>query len=180
MTVQVRAATISSVSAARTTPGVVLLVLGATCNAIGVGLAVAPREEQDFGAGMFWIVVSVIAMMVPGLLLVISGRRRAASAARIEKIVALARASERVPITSLARELGVEARVARDALLEAIARQRVVGRIDLEAGVFISGSTEDGNVRQVQLICRSCGARSSVVVTPSSITSCPYCGFRLA
>jgi hypothetical protein len=159
--------------------GIFLLILGASCNAVGIGLAVAPKRENDVGAGVFWMFFSVIAVMLPGLLLVLAARKQALRTKRLEKIVALATASERLPFLQLATDLGVDATTARELLLEAIGAGRIVGRLDLEHGVFVSGSTH-GGVRQLTMTCKGCGGRSTVVVTAHAQSLCQYCGFRLA
>jgi hypothetical protein len=163
----------------RIVPGILLIVFGATCNAIGVGLTVAPKEGRDASAGIFWMAFSIIAMVGPGILLVVLGRKQARRAAQLEKIVALATASQRLPIDVLASDLGVKPKEARDLLLAAIGERRVIGRLDLEHGMFISGSTH-GGVQQVAMTCRNCGARANVIVSAASATVCPYCNFRLA
>lgn len=159
--------------------GIVVIVLGVTCNAIGVGLAVNPKDGNDSGAGIFWIVFSLAAMIVPGVLLVLAGRRQAQRLLRLDKISALAAASERIPFAQLAVDLGVSQTAARDLLLVAINERRVAGRLDLEHGVFISATTHAG-VQQLTMTCKGCGGRSTVVVTAHSTSHCQYCGFRLA
>ncbi|HET6582165.1 MAG TPA: hypothetical protein VFG69_01935 [Nannocystaceae bacterium] len=162
----------------RLLPGILLLAFGATCNAIGIGLTVSPKEG-DPKAGIFWVVFSLAAMIVPGALLVISARRQAQRTARMQKIVALATASQRLPFAQLATDLGVTAVVAREMLLEAIGQRWIIGRLDLEEGVFVSGSTH-GGVQQLTMTCRNCGGRSTVIVSAGSTSHCQYCGFRLA
>jgi hypothetical protein len=169
----------TSPKSSRIVPGILLIVFGATCNAIGVGLTVAPKEGRDASAGIFWMAFSIIAMVGPGILLVILGRKQARRTAQLEKIVALATASQRLPIDVLASDLGVKPKEARDLLLAAIGERRVIGRLDLEQGMFISGSTH-GGVQQIAMLCKNCGARPNVIVSAASASLCPYCGFRLA
>jgi hypothetical protein len=150
-----------------------------TCNAVGIGLVAKPKDADDPSAGIFWVVFSLVAMVVPGILLILAGRRQARRAACLETIVALARASQRLPINQLAEDLKVTPAVARELLLAAIGQHRIVGRLDLEHGVFISASTH-GGVQQVTMTCRNCGGRSDVIVSATSASHCHYCGFRLA
>ncbi|MBC8071931.1 MAG: hypothetical protein IAG13_26625 [Deltaproteobacteria bacterium] len=163
----------------RTILGVVLLALGGTCNAVGIGLTVEPRDGHGIDAGVFWIVFSIGAMIVPGVLLVLGARKQARRAEQLAKITALATASQRLPIAVLAEDLQVSVVQARDLLLAAISARLVIGRLDLEHGVFVSGSTH-GGVQQVTMTCGSCGARSSVIVSVGSPSTCPYCAFRMA
>jgi hypothetical protein len=156
-----------------------VLVLGITCNAIGVGLVAKPKDADDPGAGWFWIVFSLVAMVLPGVLLILAGRKQARRAAAMETIVALSRASQRLPLDVLAADLKVTPAEARELLLAAIGQHRVFGRLDLEHGVFISASTH-GGVQQVTMNCRNCGGRSEVIVSATSMSLCQYCGFRLA
>jgi hypothetical protein len=159
--------------------GIVVIVFGVTCNAIGIGIAVEPKEGRDAGAGIFWIVFSLVAMILPGILLVLAGRKQALRIARLDKITALASASERLPFAQLAADLGVTQTAARDLLLAAIGERRIAGRLDLEHGVFLSANTHRG-VQQLTMTCKGCGGRSTVVVTAHSTSHCQYCGFRLA
>ncbi len=163
----------------RTAIGIALIALGGSCNAVGIGLTVAPRRDGDPSAGIFWIVVSIVAMIGPGILLVLAGRRAARRAKQLDTIAALASASQRISFAVLATDLQVTQTVARALLLEAIAAGRIVGRLDLDAGAFISGSTH-GGVQQVEMVCRNCGGRSRVIVSMSAPSLCSYCGFRLA
>jgi hypothetical protein len=170
---------VSATKGSRVVLGIVLLVLGGTCNAIGIGLTVSPKEEGDPSAGIFWIVFSLAALIVPGVLLVLAARRQAQRAARMQKIIALATASQRLPFAQLAVDLNVTAAVARELLLEAIGHRWIIGRLDVEEGVFVSGSTH-GGVQQLTMTCRNCGGRSTVIVSTASMSHCQYCGFRLA
>jgi len=163
----------------RATLGILLIVLGLSCNAIGIGLTTHPKKDRDVGAGIFWMVFSIVAMVGPGALLVTLARREARRSERMAKIVALATASQRLPISVLADDLDLPSDQARALLLDAIAQGLVIGRLDLEQGVFVSGSTH-GGVQEVQMTCRNCGAKSNVIVSVASPTLCPYCGFRLA
>jgi hypothetical protein len=169
----------SAQKGSKVVPGIVLLVLGATCNAVGVGITVSPDKEGDASAGIFWIVFSLVALIGPGVLLVLLGRRQAQRTARMQKIIALATASQRLPFAQLATDLNVTAAVARELLLEAIGQRWIIGRLDLEQGVFVSGSTH-GGVQQLTMTCRNCGGRSTVIVSTASMSHCQYCGFRLA
>lgn len=160
--------------------GIVLLVLGATCNAVGIELVVHPRKNDDPSAGIFWIVVSVVAMMLPGLLIVVAARRARRRAAQMDTIVALASAAQKISFSQLATDLGVTLARARELLLEAIGQRRIVGRLDLEQGAFVSGMVQGGGVQQLTMTCRGCGATSAVIVTAAAASLCPYCGFRMA
>jgi len=170
---------VSAKQGSRVVLGIVVLVLGVTCNAVGIGLVVEPKKPNDPSAGYFWVVFSLVAMVLPGILLVLAGRKQARRAAAMETIVALARASQRLPLDQLAAELKVKPAEARELLLAAIGQHRIVGRLDLEHGVFISASTH-GGVQQLTMTCRNCGGRSEVIVSAHSNSHCQYCGFRLA
>jgi hypothetical protein len=171
--------TVSAKQGSRVVLGIVVLVLGVTCNAIGIGLVANPKDADDPSAGWFWVVFSVIAMVLPGILLVLAGRKQARRVACMETIVALSRASQRLPLAQLAEELKLTPADARALLLEAIGQHRIFGRLDLEQGVFISASTH-GGVQQLTMNCRNCGGRSEVIVSAASTSHCQYCGFRLA
>jgi hypothetical protein len=160
--------------------GIVLLVLGASCNAIGIKLTVEPRPGDDTSSGIFWIVFSVTVLLLPGLVLVLAGFAQSRRAQRLEKIVALATASERVPLVQLATDLETTVPIARDLLLSAINSGSVVGRLDLEEGVFLSGSTRGGGVQKRTMTCAGCGASSTVIVSATLEAACEYCGFRVA
>lgn len=159
--------------------GIALLVLGASCNAIGIKLTVEPRPGDGTSSGIFWIVFSVTVLLLPGLVLVLASFADSRRAGRLEKIVALATASERVPLVQLATDLDTTVAIARDLLLSAINSGSVVGRLDLEEGVFLSGSTR-GGVEKRTMTCAGCGASSTVIVSATSEAACEYCGFRVA
>jgi hypothetical protein len=167
-------------SSSRLKIGIFLLIFGGSCNAVGIGLAVAPKRDNDVGAGIFWMCFSLLAVMLPGLLLVLAARKQALRTKRLDTIAALATASERLAFDQLATDLGVDAKTARELLLEAIGAGRIVGRLDVEHGVFVSGSTRASGVQQLTMTCKGCGGRSTVVVTAHSQSLCPYCGFRMA
>ena len=171
--------TVSAKQGTRVVLGIVVLVFGVTCNGLGFVLVAKPKEADDASAGWFWVVFSLVAMVLPGILLILAGRKQARRAAAMETIVALARASQRLPLDQLAADLKVKPAEARELLLAAIGQHRIVGRLDLEHGVFVSASTH-GGVQQLTMTCRNCGGRSEVIVSAHSTSHCQYCGFRVA
>lgn len=154
--------------------GAVLLVLGLSCDALGVSMTIAPKPDADPGSGPITVAIGLIALTVPGLWLMLSARRHARREARIDAIVALAKTCERVPLARLAEDLHISHKQTRALLLEAVARHRIEGRLDLEEGVFISASVA---VEMKTVTCRECGADASVL---PSAQACPYCGSALA
>jgi hypothetical protein len=167
-------------------PSQVKLVLGALfaflclpCSGVGGGMMVAPSEPGDAEAGLGILIVSLVIFGVPAaifLTLGIRGRRRHT---RLQRLAALGAASARLPLNEVALELGVEHNEARRLVLDAVGAGLLVGRLDLEQGVFLSGATT-GAVREVAMTCRACGAQSRVVVSANTMSHCQFCGHRLA
>jgi hypothetical protein len=153
--------------------------MGLTCGSVGVGMVAYPDDTGQAEAGAFWLGFSIIALVVPAIVLVLLGLKARAANRRIEKLAAMANAASRLPLDQIAADLGVTKPQARELLYDAINHGYVVGRLDLEHGVFISGSAHTG-VQQLNMHCRNCGATSTVIVSAGTASLCQYCGFRLA
>lgn len=153
--------------------------LGLTCGSIGTGMVAYPDDADQSEAGAFWLGFSIVALILPSIILLLLGLRARASNRRIEKLAAMANAASRLPLQQVAADLGVSQPEARELLYEAINHGYVAGRLDLEQGVFISGTAHAG-VQQLDMHCRNCGATSTVIVSVGQPSLCKYCGFRLA
>ncbi len=170
----------------RTTPtpakliiGSLLAVMGLSCGSIGVALVASPKDANDTSAGVFWIVFSMVALVAPAVILVVLGLRARKTGQRLDRLAAMAAAASRLPLEQVASDLGVTKEEARGLVFDAISAGRIVGRMDLEHGVFISGTAHAG-VQQLNMHCRNCGATSMVIVSMGHPSLCKYCGFRLA
>jgi hypothetical protein len=159
--------------------GIVMGCLGLTCGSVGTGMVAYPDDAGQSEAGMFWLVFSLVALILPAVILVLLGLKARAANRRIEKLAAMANAASRLPLQQLAADLGVPQQEARALLFDAINHGYVAGRLDLEQGVFISGTAHAG-VQQLNMHCRNCGATSTVIVSTGHPSLCKYCGFRLA
>jgi hypothetical protein len=171
--------TLRSGTPAKLVIGLAMAFMGLTCGSIGVGLVATPKDSDDTSAGLFWIFFSLAALIVPAVILVVLGLRARATAKNLVRIAAMARAASRLPLDQVAADLGITKDQARGLLFDAISEGRVVGRMDLEHGVFISGSAHAG-VQQLNMHCRNCGGTSAVIVSAGHPSLCKYCGFRLA
>lgn len=167
-------------------PSNVKLVLGALfafmclpCSGIGGGMMAAPSQPGDAEAGLGILIVSLVMFGVPATVLLALGIRGRRRHTRLQRLAALGAASARLPLREVAAELGVDPNEARRLVLDAVGAGLLVGRLDLEHGVFVSGATT-GAVREVSMTCRACGAQSTVVVTANTTSHCRFCGHRLA
>ena len=159
--------------------GVVFAVLCLPCSAVGGGMMAAPNEPGDAQAGLVFLVFSLVVFGVPSALLLALGIRGRRHHTRLQRLSALGAASARLPLDQIAADLGVPKSEARTLVLDAVGKGLLVGRLDLEHGVFLSGATT-GAVRQIAMTCRACGAQSMIVVTPNTMSHCSFCGHRLA
>lgn len=154
--------------------GGLLAVLGGSCEAIGIGMAVAPSKGVAPGVGLFWMGFSVVVFVVPAGLMLFFGLRARTRVQRLEKLAALGAASVRLPIDLVATELHVAPAEARQLILDAVGDGLLRGRLDLEQGVFFSASAET-TFQQGAVHCRRCGANATVVFVPGERPTCPYC-----
>jgi hypothetical protein len=159
--------------------GLVMAFMGLTCGSVGTGMVAYPDDAGQAEAGAFWLGFSIVALLIPSVILVVLGLRTRATGKRLERLAAMANAAARLPLDQVASDLGVTRDEARGLLFDAISQGRIAGRMDLEHGVFISGSAHTG-VQQLSMHCRSCGATSTVIVSAGTTSLCQYCGFRLA
>jgi hypothetical protein len=159
--------------------GGVLAFIGVSCSAIGVGMIVAPSAPDHPSSGVGILIMSFGVFVLPAAILLTLGVRRGRHARRLDQVIAMGQASTRLPLTQLAEQLGVAVPRARELVLEAIAAGKLVGRMDYEHGVFISGSAHAG-VQQVGVHCPSCGGISQVILTPGSSAHCTFCGHKVA
>ncbi len=161
------------------TLAVVLGALCLPCSAVGVGMMVAPSKDGDANSGFVLLLMGLIIFGLPSAILFFFGLKARGYNKRLQHVSALGMASQRLPLQQIATDLGVSTTEARQLVIDAVSKGMLVGRIDLEQGVFISGATHQG-VRQVSMRCHNCGAQSTVVVTAGSISNCQFCGARLA
>lgn len=160
------------------TLGGVLAFVGVSCSAIGVGMIVAPSAPDQPGAGVAVLIMSAGVFVVPAAILLWIGIHRRRHARHLDQVVAMGQASARLPLPQLAEQLGIPVPRARELVLEAIAAGKLVGRMDYEHGVFLSGSAHTG-VQKVGVQCPSCSAISQVILAPGVAAQCTFCGHRI-
>jgi hypothetical protein len=159
--------------------GGVLAFVGVSCSAIGVGMIVVPSAPDQPGAGVGILIMSFGVFVVPATILLWIGIRRRRDALHLDQVVAMGQASARLPLPQLAEQLGIAVPRARELVLEAIAAGKLVGRMDYETGVFLSGSAHTG-VQKVGVQCPSCNGISQVILAPGTAAHCSFCGYRVA
>ncbi len=159
--------------------GGVLAFVGVSCSAIGVGMIVAPSAPDQPSAGVAVLIMSFGIFVVPAAILLWIGAQRRRDARHLDQVVAMGQASARLPLPQLAEQLGIPVPRARELVLEAIAAGRLVGRMDYEHGVFLSGSAHTG-VQKIGVQCPSCSAISQVILAPGVAAQCAFCGHRIA
>ncbi len=160
--------------------GGILASLGLTWSCVGIGMALFPRagHADDVGTGLANLGLAAAALLVPGAVLVglaLRGRRRSD---RLQRVAALGAAAVRMPIDTVAQDLGVTPSQARGYLLDAVALGLLTGRIDLEHGTFLSTGADAG-AGTVEVKCRACGASATAVALPGRDPACPFCGARV-
>ncbi len=159
--------------------GGVLAFVGVSCSAIGVGMIVAPSGPDQPSAGVAVLIMTFGVFVVPATILLWIGILRRRNARHLDQVVAMGQASARLPLPQLAEQLGIPIPRARELVLEAITAGKLVGRMDYETGVFLSGSAHTG-VQQVGVQCPSCSAISQVILAPGTAAHCSFCGHRVA
>jgi len=159
--------------------GGVLAFVGVSCSAIAVGMIVAPSAPDQPRGGVAVLIMSFGIFVVPATILLSIGIRRRRDARHLDQVVAMGQASARLPLPQLAEQLGIPVPRARELVLEAIAAGKLVGRMDYEHGVFLSGSADTG-VQKVGVQCPSCSAISQVILSPGTAAHCTFCGHRVA
>lgn len=156
--------------------GWILLVMGITWTCVGLGITAFPSEKAGRDAGVMNAAMALCALVLPGLVLVGSARRDRHRVERVHRVAALASMASRLPFGQVAEDLGTDVATARKVLFDAVSFGVLVGRIDLERGVFVSGQPGVAPTGERDVICPGCGARSAVVVVPGIPTTCPFCG----
>lgn len=159
--------------------GGVLAFVGVSCSAIGVGMIVAPSAPDQPSAGVAVLIMTFGIFVVPAAILLWIGIHRRRDARYLDQVVAMGQASARLPLPQLAEQLGIPVPRARELVLEAIAAGKLVGRMDYEHGVFLSGSAHTG-VQKIGVQCPSCSAISQVILAPGVAANCTFCGHRVA
>lgn len=160
--------------------GWILLVMGITWTCVGLVILAFPSEKAGRDAGVFNAVLGLVALMLPGLVLVAAARRDRTRVERVHRVAALASVASRLPFGQVAEDLGTDVGTARKVLFDAVSFGVLKGRIDLERGVFTSGQPDVAPSGERDVVCAGCGARSSVVVLPGLPTACPFCGAGLS
>ena len=156
-----------------------LAFVGVSCSAIGVGMIVVPSAPDQPSAGVAVLIMSFGIFVVPATILLWIGIHRRRDARHLDQVVAMGQASARLPLPQLAEQLGIPIPRARELVLEAIAAGKLVGRMDYETAVFLSGSAHTG-VQKIGVQCPSCSAISQVILAPGTAAHCSFCGHRIA
>jgi hypothetical protein len=166
-------------STAKLVLGGVFAFLCLPCSAVGGGMMIAPGTPEDPQSGLIVLILSLVVFGIPSAVFLSLGIRARRRHTRLQRLAALGAASARLPLVDVATDLGLTQPEARALVLDAIGSGLLVGRLDLERGVFLSGATT-GSVRELAMTCRACGAQSNVVVTANTPSNCPFCGHRMA
>jgi hypothetical protein len=160
---------------ARRRIGFVLAVLGGFWVVVGSMMAFFPSEKVPAATGWLNAAMAAALLFLPGLYLWLTARAIEARNDRIERVAALASVQGRMPLGDAASTLGVGVGEARVLLLDAVAAGLVDGRIDAEKNVFLV-STGVAPVSTLDVVCGSCGGRSTVSVRAGETPKCGYCG----
>ncbi|MDQ3038051.1 MAG: hypothetical protein M3Y87_37000 [Myxococcota bacterium] len=162
-------------------PIILLAIVGGCCLSTGALMMVAgvsdtvrprpPRTAQDglesVGVGFgFCVMPSLVMLSIAGWSML---RTR-----RMDRLVALAETHARLPLDVAAHELRTSRETVRSMLLDAVSKQYVRGRLDLDHGVFFSGDAELAG-RQWAGQCGSCSAPVSVTLARGEPGICPFC-----
>ncbi len=94
---------------------------------------------------------------------------------RLTRVQALCDTHARLPIATLAQQLGTSDEMAQAIALDAVERGLIHARLDLEPGVILSGNAVTHAGRQWAGTCPRCSAPVSVVLAPGQPAICPYC-----
>lgn len=162
-------------------PIVLLAIVGGCCLASG-GASMAggvlgivdpqpPRTSQDgyesLGAGF-------VACVLPSLVMLSIAGWSILRTRRMDRLVALAETHARLPLDVAAHELRTSRETVRSMLLDAVSKQYLRGRLDLDHGVFFSGEAElSGRAWAGQ--CASCSAPVHVTLARGEVGICPFC-----
>lgn len=159
--------------------GFVLTVLGAFWTIVGICLSVFPTEKLTPGTGVFNSMMAIALLLGPGLYLWLTAKSLAAHNERVERLAALAGIEARMSLSDAATTLGVGIPEVRTMLLDAVNAGILRGRIDAEKNLFIS-DTRENPLGEREVVCGSCGGRSTVVVRANETPLCRYCGAAAA
>lgn len=156
-----------------------LAVIGLFWTAVGTILTFVPPDGRGPDTGIVNLAFALILFLLPGALLWSSGYRRRAREERLRRVAALGAVAQRMPIAEVALQAGVDDGEARRLLFDAVSAGLLRGRIDVEAGVFLS-SAADPSARTVESKCPKCGASSTVLAMAGDAAKCPFCGAALS
>lgn len=154
--------------------GGIFAVLGGSCELLGIAAAISPARGQSSDGGLAVVAFATIVFVIPAAVLLGFGLHRRRRVLRLEKLDALAMVSARLPLDTVARELGFSVTEARALILEAVGQGLLRGRLDLEKGIFYSAEA-DASFPQQAFHCRRCGSTSQITVVPGQWPVCPYC-----
>jgi len=152
--------------------GYTLLIFGILVFAVGIGMVFDPDPEASSIGPSIAIVSS--AFIVPGIMLIVMGRRASIQERRLKTVAALARAHRRVLLPELAQKAGISVTEIEKVLAEAVCMGLVSGNIDRSTGEFFTDESlnEKAGIRY----CSSCGAPLDRVYMAGETAKCPSCG----
>lgn len=160
---------------ARRRVGFVLAVLGGFWIVASVIMACVPTKGVTPETGWLNAGMAAALLFVPGLYLWLTARKIEARNGQIERVAALASVEGRMPLGDAAATLGTDVAQARVLLIDAVAAGLVDGRIDAEKNLFLV-STGAAPVTTLDVVCGTCGGRSTVSVRAGETPKCGYCG----
>lgn len=166
----------------RLAPAMILLaVVGGCCLVTGLYFiadgavhTVHPRPGRDPDTGITGVLIGALGCLLPSLVMLVVSARSMLLSRRMGRLVGLAETHARLPIDVVARELNVSPGAARSLLLDAVSKQYVNGRLDLDDDVFFSADV-DAVGRQWTGTCPACRAPVQVTLAASEPGVCPYC-----
>jgi hypothetical protein len=154
--------------------GVLLMLLGSSCEALGIGMAVSPNKPTDVATGWFFAAFALIVLILPAAILIGFGAKSKQRINRFHKLAGLAAASVRLPFSTIQTDLRMPLSDVRAFVLEALANGTLRGRLDIEEGIFISAAA-DTTIYQSTTRCNHCGANVTVFVVPGQTPTCAHC-----
>lgn len=143
--------------------------------AIGVVDPEPGRTSQD---GLESLAAGFMACVMPSLVMLSVAGWSILRTRRMDRLVALAETHARLPLDMAAHELRTSRETVRSMLLDAVSKQYLRGRLDLDHGVFFSGDAELSG-RQWAGHCRACSAPVSVTLARGEPGICPFCSAPL-
>ncbi|MCP4130611.1 MAG: hypothetical protein GY754_06480 [bacterium] len=153
--------------------GFLLLIPGLLIFFIGGGMYFTGENPEQVQSGPVIVIFSLF-LIIPGVILIILGKKNRKGEEVIESLVTIVKSYRRIPLSDLAAQLEIRKPAAQNLLMKALRLKLIEGHFDRTTDEFF---TKEGEAKKPDAsFCPSCGAPVEGVFLQGETVTCKTCG----